>query len=376
MQKIYYVANARMPNEKAHGIQIAKMCEAFLSLGVDVTLIIPERKTESKTLQEFYGLKCDVPLVKIPTLDLYVLGRIGFAASSFVFMMFVEFYLWFKKLRGETFVVYTVDMDNFSYVFLPWAGKTFTEMHTPKDPSWLQKFFFKKAMGIIATNKLIQKRFIDDYSLSEAKVISEPNGVDYEAFATPVEQTEARKKLLLPLDKKIAVYIGRFYAWKALDILAAAASLSPNILYYVIGGQQEEFVHVTKVSTIPPNLLFVGGKTSQEIPLWLHAADVLLVLGSKKNEDSNQYTSPMKVFEYMASGVPIVASATPSNTDVLSETQAFLYEPDNAESLSKTIQLAIKSPKAHELAREAQWKVQNYTWTKRAERILGFMKEV
>ena len=56
-------------------------------------------------------------------------------------------------------------------------------------------------------------------------------------------------------------------------------------------------------------LVFMGERPVGEIPLWLRASDALLLLGTNKNEDSSRYTSPMKLFEYMASKTPIVASA-------------------------------------------------------------------
>ncbi|HEV8666352.1 MAG TPA: hypothetical protein VN665_00695, partial [Candidatus Paceibacterota bacterium] len=63
--KIYYVANARMPTEKAHGIQIAKMCEAFIESGIDLTLVVPSRKTTPESVQEFYNLRTPVAVQRL-----------------------------------------------------------------------------------------------------------------------------------------------------------------------------------------------------------------------------------------------------------------------------------------------------------------------
>ena len=82
MPKLYYIANARMPNEKAHGIQIAKMCEAFIVRGINFTLVVPHRSTYAQSLKTFYGLSSDVPLIKIFTFDWYGVSRVGFALSS------------------------------------------------------------------------------------------------------------------------------------------------------------------------------------------------------------------------------------------------------------------------------------------------------
>src|SRR3989338_6447718 len=120
--KIYYVANARMPNEKAHGIQIAKMTEAMVLSGADLKLIAPARKAQKKSMKEFYGLEVDVPLVKIPV----------------------------------------IDMDLFSFLFLPMVGRPlFAEMHDKKPASFPSKILFNRAKGIIAINKIIKQEIAD-----------------------------------------------------------------------------------------------------------------------------------------------------------------------------------------------------------------------
>ena len=96
-QKLYYVANARMPNEKAHGIQIAKMCEAFVLQGVDLVLVVPARG-ESLSIKEFYGLSVEIKVVRIPTVDMYSVGRIGFALSSALFLVMTSVYFFIKKI--------------------------------------------------------------------------------------------------------------------------------------------------------------------------------------------------------------------------------------------------------------------------------------
>ena len=374
MPKVYYVANARMPGEKAHGIQIAKMCEAFTVLGVDLVLVVPRRHTHTGTLKEFYGLTHEVPVLRVPVPDLYRTGRFGFALSSLVFMVLTELYLWSKKVCGERFVVYTIDMDNFSYALLPLAGATVTEMHTPKSPSWVQRFFFSRVRGVIATNGLIRQRFIDGYHLSESRVVVECNGVDLDAFSASMSRADARAALSLPQDAQIVLYVGRFYQWKGLDILLPACGLVPaSVRWYIVGGTKEEFLKVTGVSEVPDNLVFVGERSAGEIPQWVRAADVLLQLGTNTNEDSSRYTSPMKLFEYMASGTPIVASATPAIVDVLSQDEAYLFEPDDAQSLARTISIALTAPDTTNRAARACVKVQELTWQKRAERILAFI---
>ncbi|MDP2648516.1 MAG: hypothetical protein Q8P19_01310, partial [bacterium] len=88
--KLYYVVNARLPNKKAYGIQIAKMCEAFIEAGVDLELVIPRtHAARSAKMRDFYHLRVDVPTTTLPTLDWYDKGRIGYLLSSVIFAKFL-----------------------------------------------------------------------------------------------------------------------------------------------------------------------------------------------------------------------------------------------------------------------------------------------
>jgi glycosyltransferase involved in cell wall biosynthesis len=185
---------------------------------------------------------------------------------------------------------------------------------------------------------------------------------------------EARRKLQLPFDTRVALYVGRLYQWKRLDILARAAYLLDAITLYVVGGSKEEFSQAAGVADLPPNLVCVGGKGFGEIPLWLAAADILLVGGTKQNNYSYLHTSAMKIFEYMAAGSEhaIVAADTPANRQILSDNEATFYEPDNARDLADKIEYAFNfwSEAAHLKGGNALTKVRQFTWEKRAESIL------
>src|SRR3989338_4247374 len=150
--KLYFVANARMPTDKAHGIHIAKMCEAFAEAGADVTLVVPRRGAQG-SLRGYYGLRTDVPVVYLPALGgLYRKGRAGFLFASLVFMLGYVLYLGAKRLRGEAFAAYLVDVDTFSFFPLAMLGApAYAEMHTPKPSTVLTRFFFRRAR-VIATN--------------------------------------------------------------------------------------------------------------------------------------------------------------------------------------------------------------------------------
>lgn len=366
--KIYYIANARMPNEKAHGIQMAKMCEAFVESGVDLTLVVPSRG--SGNLQQYYGLTCEVPMRRLPVVNLQFLGPIGYRLTALQFALSALFFIWSKVLRGERFVVYTIDMDSFSFTPLAWMPRSvFSEMHSTKKKSFLLRSFFKRA-GIIATNQLIGDGLAKTFGLPPERVCIEPNGVDESALRNVLSPQEARARLALPPQKPFALYAGRFYEWKGLEILAESAADSP-LPIYVVGGTREEYERVTHKNG--EMLHFVGARPAEEVPQWLAAADVLLLLGTAENEYSYRYTSPMKIFEYLGAHRPTVASRTPATTSIMTEDTAFWYEPDNARSLSQAIREAYTSSEAGAKITAGHALALAHTWSRRAERILSFM---
>ena len=131
--RIYYVANARMPTEKAHGIQIAKMCEALTEAGAEVELIVPRRGHADASVQDFYGLRAAIPTVYLWTPDWYGWGRLGFLVSSLVFMCGYARYLRRKLREGKGGMIWAIDVDQFSFFFIPFLGMPYVaEIHDAK----------------------------------------------------------------------------------------------------------------------------------------------------------------------------------------------------------------------------------------------------
>src|SRR3989344_5357604 len=100
--KILYIANARIPTEKAHGIQIMKMCEAFGNEKALVELVLPRRfNWINEDPFGYYGIKRIFKITKLPCLDFIVfdkyIGHLGLWAESLTFSISVFFYILFRK---------------------------------------------------------------------------------------------------------------------------------------------------------------------------------------------------------------------------------------------------------------------------------------
>jgi glycosyltransferase involved in cell wall biosynthesis len=162
------------------------------------------------------------------------------------------------------------------------------------------------------------------------------------------------------------------YKWKGLDIFLESAKLfDQSFLFIAIGGTKDEIKTITSVG-ISSNVRLVERVNNSNIPKYLKSADVLVIPNRSGDIISEKYTSPMKLFEYMASGVPIVASDLPSIREIINDSNGILVGPDNAELLSQGINLALlpSNTRAQKALEDVKSK---YSWGKRAEIIKDFI---
>lgn len=359
---IDYVANIRLPTEKAHGVQIMKMCEAFARAETDVHLIVSGRK--SSIMDDpfrYYGVQKQFPITRPWSLDTVSWGAWGFRLQSITFAFAA-----LSRLRAGA-TVYGRDelvlwiMSLFSRNPIVW------ESHTG---AWN---FFARALLKRCTKIVVISQGLKDFytarGIAEAKIIVAHDGVDLSAFEKPESSEVARTRLGLPQDKKIVMYIGRLDGWKGVDTLLEASTLLPADIYaVVIGGESHQ---VEAMQYVHPQVRFLGYRPYREIANNLAAADVLVLPNTAKDPISAQYTSPLKLFGYMASGKPMVASDLPSVREVLSDDSAFFVEPDSDEALAAGIREALAAPEeASRRARAARARVSEYTWNQRAKTVL------
>lgn len=370
---IIYIANIRLPTEKAHGIQVMQMCRAFAVAGHAVELVVPRRLNYlQRDPFAYYGIDKNFKVTKIPTIDLVGFGQIGFMIETLSFALFGFALLVVKRLTGKKFTVYS--RDEWCLLFFG-LFPFFWEPHTAKN-SYAARYAVKNAKGVVTISEGLRKHFEKSTGISKDKLLVARDGFDPHEFENLLTAEDARKKLGVPLDKKIVLYTGHFYKWKGVDTLIESMKyLGSDILLYVVGGAPEDMRRYQALAEGNSQIHLVGHRPHQEIPLWLSLADVLAIPNSSKEDISRLYTSPLKLFEYMASGRPIVASNLQSLREVLHEESAYFVEPDNAQNLAHGIKRALEDPiRAEGRARRAQNDVREYTWEKRAQKIFQFIE--
>jgi len=371
--KLIYVANVRMPTEKAHGIQIMKMCEAFSNQGLEVELIIPWRFNKIKRDPfKYYKIKKNFKIKKIFSLDLIPLNipRIGFWIQSISFAKLLFFYLLFKKSD----IIYS--RDSFSLYLVSFLKKSLIyESHVFPNNIFFHRRVFEKSKAIITITQKLKDLFIKK-GIDKNKVLVAADGVDLEDFNIKIAKEEAKKELNLPLNKKIVMYIGLFDKWKGYLTLLKSSKFfeDKQIKLVMIGGTEKQVQDLKKEY---PNIIFLGYLPYVNLPLNQKAADVLVIPNSGQMAISKYYTSPLKLFSHMVSRRPIVASDLPSLREVLNENNAILVEPDDPKDLAQGIKQALKNTNfSAKISLQAFQDVQKYTWMVRVKNILFFIKSI
>jgi glycosyltransferase involved in cell wall biosynthesis len=193
----------------------------------------------------------------------------------------------------------------------------------------------------------------------------------------------ARKKLGIKNQSKIFGYVGTLKTMGMEKGVATAIRCLKNLpveySLYVVGGEKEDIEYYKKISDnegISDRVIFAGKVSHGDVPLHISACDCL-VAPFPENEHYSYFMSPLKIFEYMASKRPMVVSDLPSLREVLRDGDTALFiRPDNSADLAQAILKVCSDTDLYKKLSENAYKdvLENYTWKKRAEKILSFIR--
>lgn len=366
-----------MPTEKAHGVQICKMCEEFSLRSNEVELIAPKRENNIKEdIFSFYNLERNFQIRYIDSIDLIKNEKLNkkwsFYIQNFVYLL----KLFFLDLDKDG-VIYTRSAE-IVWLFSQRGYKVVFEAHNwPESKVDIYRFFLKNAELIICNSKGTEKKHREN-GFKDTLVAS--NGVDIDKYNIKENKEELRKELGLPVDKKIIMYVGHLYKWKGSEVMMEAAKkIKDDFLFVLIGGTEkdlEKYQERKKKENIR-NIIFLGHQLKIKIPKFMKSADVLLLPNVSSTKESVDFTSPIKMFEYMASQKPIIASDLPSIKEVLDEKNAIFFREGDSDDLVKKIDLVFSDEKlSEEKSEKAFQDVQKFTWAKRAEKILNLINNL
>jgi len=171
---------------------------------------------------------------------------------------------------------------------------------------------------------------------------------------------------------------GHMYAGRGMELFIELAKRQRGIRFVWAGGKQED-VDIWKAKTQAiSNVTFIGFVHNSQLPIYQAAADVLImpygqeIAISSGMGNSAQISSPMKMFEYLATGRAILASDLPVFHEVLNDNNAVFCPPEKVVAWDGALQALFDNPeRRNELAKQARLDAQKYSWTERARTILA-----
>jgi glycosyltransferase involved in cell wall biosynthesis len=164
-------------------------------------------------------------------------------------------------------------------------------------------------------------------------------------YAVSEERLRTLKMTYTVLEgRTIVLYTGTFEPYQGIDLLLAAGPevlrRRPDVIFCLVGGkaaQVDDYRGRARQQGLAASFLFTGARPAEEMPAFLRVADVLV---SPRTSGTN---TPLKVYAYLESGKPIVATALPTHTQVLDSTVACLVDPE-PKALAEGILSVVQDP--------------------------------
>ena len=370
--RITYIAPSKIPSLTANSVQVMKVCQAFTQLGHTTQLIVPGTESHSwDELRDQYGVSTPFQIDWLP------------ARAAL------------HKLDFSWLAVHTAKKNSADVIYtrLLWAAffalqqniPVILEMHevpTGRFAPRLYRRYLQKSghrLTVFITRALqneIEGTIAVHHNPAETWIA--PDGVDLERYAHLPSPAQARQALHL-VEAPTALYSGGFYPGRGLEILFELAAAFPQVQFLWVGGQPrvvEEWRARVRSAGLT-NVTLPGFIPNQQLPLYQAAAEILLLpyrqkVAGSSGGDIAAVTSPMKVFEYLACGRAILCSDLPVLHEVLNETNACFYPPDDFPAMSAAFAGLLADPSlCDRLGNQALKDGLKYSWKTRMQSILN-----
>ena len=340
---IIYALPELLPDSRARFIQIINTCHALAKTGNEVILITGIKKGYSAgEIFKFYGMEkhSNLKIIHLPILRRENSSFFRFSWHV-VFHFSLLIFLLHRKLHAETKTVLFIRHLKLAGFLLrlrkilriPLIFEVHEIFHfniskrrKREKIKEIEYRVYNNADLIISISESINKYLIQMQILHKS-IHTIPDGV---------------KKDWLEINKDPSAsyicYTGSLYAWKGVDTLISAMKFLPDEKLLIVGGGDRlvKLKNMAKDEGTDYRVEFVGAVSHSSIPDYLSQAKVAVLPNIPQGP--SEFSSPLKLFEYMACGIPVVASNIPVFREILTDGKnAILFEPDNPESLANSI---------------------------------------
>jgi teichuronic acid biosynthesis glycosyltransferase TuaC len=376
------------------GLFVLEQVKALRTLGVEMVTITPipwpppflhflprVKKFLSVPLQATIdGLFVEYP--RVPTLPG---GRLFYLEGLFQYLSvrrLVGRYIKHKKI--DLIHAHTIMPDGFAAMLL---GREFGlpvvctvhgsdisfYPHRNRPTLWATKAALKRIRHMVTVSSDLKQKIFSMTGISQVEVI--PNGADPRTFQ-PVNKVEARRKLDLPLDKKIVLFVGHLIEVKGVDYLLRAMcrlrEKQASLFLVGEGNLRSSLVAMSRDLGLEEKCTFVGERPHDEIPLWLCAADCLVLSSLSEG-------LPTILVEAMFCNTPIVATDVGGVREIIDDGRTgLLVRSKEPLEIAHAIQRLLNNAEfASHLAEQARSDAMDrLSWKTNATRMLGVYRAV
>jgi glycosyltransferase involved in cell wall biosynthesis len=375
-----------VPDTTPSALQILQNVDAFGQLGIDLCLLTPKSRNG---LSPENMLGRSLP-PSITTKKITDLRRRWFFPSSSNKAFYFLATRWISQQRECILLVRNLKMAE----YLLRAGlrhslffethevfaQTFREEKNPMSAADEKKlsalaareaFVYRNCKGVIALTKHLADDIRNQYGITTPIHIA-PDGFDAELSARSVTANSNSRPILL--------YLGSLHPWKGVDMLVRVMRYVKGARLRIVGGVPERISQLRSLAKsmgLDQQIEFLGPVDPIKRFDIIAEADICL-LPSSNTSIGSRFTSPLKLFEYMAMGKPIVTSNLPAIREVLTNSEnALLVDFGDEEKFASAINLLLSSPELQlRLGTNAKALSRRYTWKARVQNILDFMRQV
>ena len=368
--KLLYIfyAKAQSGNwKKASFTQVVSMCNAFCEIpGAEVFLAIPDHLTESFQGDYKFNVKQYSPFLRNQKLNRFMN------------------YFAVKKLIRRVQPEYVLSRD--PVLLLPAAGSQagiIFESHNyllhngSKLINLVLRTILKRMVKLnnfrlfITISEALAEFWISR-GIDKDLILALHDGFSVKMFRELPDPEKARVYLEFPINKKIIMYVGSLYADREIENILNLARDFPMALFVIVGGPDNvaDSIRTDLEARHASNVILTGSIPHEKVPVYLASADILLALWSRQVKTIN-YCSPLKLFEYMASGKVIIAHSFPTIREVLvHEKTGLLVDPDSYQDLKQQVSGALNENHAATGENARREAFEKYSWDQRVARIM------
>ncbi|MDQ5985427.1 MAG: D-inositol-3-phosphate glycosyltransferase [Syntrophus sp. SKADARSKE-3] len=342
---VAYWHDPRFKHKPGGLIRMYELADNLIGLGHEVTLMVPDLG--------FPKSQTRAKVVAVPFIDLPIFRPLSFHLLATLCLLTI--------CRKKVDRIYVRQMNSFLPFFVSKLFNIFSYFEIPNDPyigyssigkykrpliQFIDRLCMRLTDQIVVLSEWSKSRIVSMGSLPAAKVLVFPSGTDTSLFH-PMSKEAACQKIGVDPNHPYIGFIGSFLVHQGIDLLIDAAPLileeKPDTRFLMVGDgpMRPVWNETIQKMGLKEQFIFTGHVPYREVPVYIGAMDICV---APHHRETNQ-ASPVKLFDYMASARPVVASKIDVVEEIIAGCGcAVLVEPDSYEELAKGIISLLHNP--------------------------------